>query len=97
MKKILFLCLFLLMTFVIFSDTILIPENVKEVKSATYSSGGGETSIVYVKILCEMTNGDHVLYLIKKTSVAGFLGMGRLVIPDTIVFRKSNVTYPEWK
>ena len=91
MKKLLVSILFIfLLVGIVSAETVLIPNNVKEVKSATFSSGGGKTAIIYIKVLCLMDSGKSILYMAKKGSVSGFFGMGRWTIPDKIEFKKSS-------
>lgn len=81
-----------------FADTVYIPEDVKEVKSATFSSGGGNSAIVYVKVFCEMDDGREVLYIDEKISVAGAFGLGRINLPSKVEFIKTNAVHDkvEW-
>lgn len=92
MKKIIFIAT---LTFIsLFSSAIAgvvhIPAGVKEIKSATYSTGGGEKPIVYVKVHCLMNDGREVLFLAGKGSVSGMLGLGRWTLPEKIEFVKDN-------
>ena len=96
MKK-LMLLLLVLVTLASASTIIEIPNNVKSVQSAEYSSGGGNTAIVYVKIVCELNDGSFIMWNLTKTSASGLFGMGRLSIPEEIRFVKANVTKPRWR
>jgi len=84
-KKTMLFIAFMCITGFIFADTVIIPNTVTEIKSATYSSGGGKTGIVYVKILCT-DKGRDVLYMDSKFSKSGLVGIGRYLIPKKIEF-----------
>ena len=94
MKKILSVLVLLILTVTVYAaknnSTIRYPGDVSEIKSAVYSSGGGNTSIIYVKVLCKRDDGSFVLYFATKKSAAGMFGMGRLAIPDKIEFVKDS-------
>ena len=76
----------ILFTGLALANTVRIPGDVKEIKSATYSTGGGENMIVYIKVHCLMQDGREVLFLAGKASVSGMLGFGRWTLPEKIEF-----------
>jgi len=68
-------------------NIVYIPQDVKEVKYAEYSSGGsGSSAIIYVKVLCLMEDGSTILYTDSKFSVSGSIGLGRFTIPIDLGF-----------
>lgn len=90
MKKIALICACLMIAGLTFADTILIPTNVKDIKCADYSTGGGDTPIVYVKVLCQLTDDSFVMYMSSRITASGLLGMSRFSIPSKITFVKSS-------
>ena len=88
MKKLLII-LSLLFVSIFAMDTIIIPINVKEVKSVTFSSGGGDKAVVYVKVFCIMNDGKMILFNASKVSASGMFGLGRWTISEAIEIKKS--------
>lgn len=88
---------FFLICFIVFglymianADTIYVPSNCEDVTYAEYSSGGGDKSIVYIKILCKNTDGTWTAYQKSKVSTSGILGFGRWTIPDKLDILKKE-------
>ena len=44
----------------------------------------------YLEIDCITTDGQYVKYIDKIFKKAGFLGLGRITIPNKIIFKKWN-------
>ncbi len=91
------LLILIAVTMLFAGNVVLIPNNVKEVKSVTFSSGGGKTAIIYAKIFCEMNDGTNILFNAPKTSVSGAFGFGRFTIPEVIQIKKANVQKAKWQ
>ena len=79
--------LFLLVSTSLFADTIYLPTDCKEVKSATISTGGGKHLVMYAKVLCKMQDGSNKLFLSKKITVSSLLGFSRYTLPKVIDFK----------
>ena len=98
MKVIFMTILMCLISSFVMADVIVIPKECKEIKSSTFSSGGGNKAIVYVKIHCKMNDGKDKLFLAKKVSASGIFGVGRWTIPDMIEFKRTNIKdKAEWE
>lgn len=61
-----------------------------EIVSQEYSTGGGDSAFQYLEILCRDAEGNYNGFVDEWGSVAGFLGMGRLVIPDRFEYIPSE-------
>lgn len=57
-----------------------------EIVSQEYSTGGGETAIQYLEILCKSESGAYRGFVDSWGSAAGFLGLGRLAVPDQFIY-----------
>jgi len=91
MRKICLCVLFLLIVTTCFAgEVVLVPQNVKEIKYAEISTGGGKTAILYIKVLCELEDGRTVLYITKKITTSSIFGFSRWALPEKIEFKKSN-------
>ena len=65
------------------------PKSCKQIVSTEYStSGSGKGVIHYLELDCITNKGQYVKYTDKIIKKAGFLGLGRLTIPDKIIFIK---------
>jgi len=88
MKKLLaFLMIMVLVISPALAATIYYPANVKEIRYAEYSSGGGDKAVVYVKVLCIMNDDSYKLFIDSAGSVSGFFGVGRFHLPSCIDFK----------
>lgn len=90
MKIITMMILVCLISVNAFADTVYIPQNCKEIKSSTFSTGGGNKAVIYCKIHCKMDDGTDELFLAKKISTSGLFGVGRFTMPDSIKFVRSS-------
>jgi len=90
MKKVWVLILMFLFSGLVFANTIYYPANVKEIKSVEYSTGGGDSMMIYIKVFCLMKNDTYNLFMVSKGSVAGYLKLSRFTIPKQINFVKDN-------
>jgi len=66
------------------------PKSCKQIVSTEYSTGGSKKLIHYIELDCITNEGQYVKYTDKIIKKAGFLGLGRLTIPDKIIFIKWN-------
>jgi hypothetical protein len=64
--------------------------NCHQILSATYSTGGGNSAFIYIKVFCKAKNGEESLFMENKMSGAGILGISRLTIPNQIKFIKDE-------
>lgn len=53
-----------------------------EIVSQEYSTGGGNTSVQYLEILCRDEAGAYTGFVAKWSSAAGMLGLGRFTSID---------------
>lgn len=53
-----------------------------EIVSQEYSTGGGNTSVQYLEILCRDEAGAYTGFVAKWSSTAGLLGLGRFTSID---------------
>jgi len=67
-------------------DTVYYPENVMEIKSATFSTGGGKSRLQYFKVFCLMSDDTYKMFFVTRTGVAGMFGWGRYTIPIQIKY-----------
>jgi hypothetical protein len=71
--------------------TILYPkEHCAEIVSQEYSTGGGKTGIQSVEILCKDAEGNYNGFVGSKVSASGYLGFGRMTMPDRLVYKPYN-------
>jgi hypothetical protein len=74
---------------ILFSEEIIyIPYDVKEIKSATYSTGNSE--VLYIKIFCLMENGKYILFMASKVTPFSLFGISDFTIPEKIIFKKKE-------
>ncbi|MBT8762540.1 hypothetical protein KFV02_01160 [Desulfohalobiaceae bacterium Ax17] len=89
MKRLIFSCVLILMFLVgtAFAETwkCYYPKGT-EIISSEFSTGGGKKVIMYIEVDVRYPDGRYVKYLDSIIKTAGFLGLGRIVIPDKIVF-----------
>ena len=64
--------------------------NCHQILSATYSTGGGKSVFIYLKVLCKGKDGSESLFMENKISGAGILKISRLTIPSQIKFIKDE-------
>lgn len=88
MKKLHIILITLALAAVTLADTIYIPDNVAEVKSATVSSGGGSSAVMYFKVFCTLDDGTDVLFTGKKISAGSLFGIARWTMPTEFVIKK---------
>ena len=64
--------------------------NCHQILSATYSTGGGDSAFIYIKVFCKAKNGEESLFMENKVSGAGIFGISRFTIPSQIKFIKDK-------
>lgn len=73
------------------SKTVYYPEKYcAEIVSQEYSTGGGDTAIQTLEILCKAEDGTYRGFVTSWGSAAGFFGLGRLAMPDQFIYVPSN-------
>lgn len=69
------------------AKTVYYPEEAcAEIVSQNYSTGGGESVIQYLEILCVDLEGNYTGFLDTWGSGAGLLGLGRMTTPDVFEY-----------
>jgi len=82
-----YISFFLLLCIPLSADVVRVPDEAcLDIKSASYSTGGGKKAMIYIKLLCEDINGNTALFMRAKVSVSGALGWSRFMIPKKIQF-----------
>lgn len=94
MKKI--LILILIFSAPAFADTVKVPRKCDQVIDTKFSTGNGESAFYYLSITCKDKENQFVVYNVVKLTAAGWLGMGRIYIPNTIEIEKADVNQPSW-
>lgn len=74
-------------------EYVYYPQNVKEIISAEYSTGGGDSMIIYVEVFCKMDDGTYRIFFAEKITASSFFNMSRLDLPDYIVLKKKEGLY----
>ena len=71
-------------------EVIKIPMNVKEVRSAVISTGGGEKMIMYAKVFCVMDDGSMNIFLDQRITASSIFGISRWTLPEQIKIVKDK-------
>lgn len=61
-----------------------------QILSQEYSTGGGNTVVQYLEILCVDSQGNYSGHILSMGSGAGLLGLGRFTVPGTIRYEPYN-------
>ena len=80
------------------ADTIVLPSNVKELKSASFSPGGRDDMIRSLTLLCKMEDGSDRIFIVIQTAMSGFFGLNRWTLPDSLTIRYTGAvnSKAEW-